>query len=372
MRLKGNRSTGVIRDFDAEGRLERSAMAIQIDIDGMIKFLVGLLNTPSPTGDAGRAIAYVQDNFSHLPFEMTVTPKGVLVGTWQRERDDAPRAVTAHVDTLGAMVSEIKENGRLRMSRIGGWDWTSVEGEGVTILASNGEQYRGTILPTFASVHAYGQGKRQAKRDDTNMELRIDARTSSDDETRALGIRVGDFISIDPRVEVSGTGFLRSRHLDDKAGVAAIYGALSAMAEAGLKPKQRTTVHVSNYEEVGHGAATGLPEDLAELLAIDMAVVAPKQASDEFSVGICAKDSQGPYHIGMRRHLEKLADRAGIPYQTDVYPNYRSDGEAYWHAGGDVRVALIGPGIDASHHYERTHRESLQHTARLIAEYLVD
>ncbi len=343
---------------------------MKLDLDGMIEFLVGLLNTPSPTGDAGRAIQYVQDAFAGLPFETTITPKGVLVGTWAGERDDAPRAVTAHVDTLGAMVSEIKENGRLRVSRLGGWDWTSVEGEGVTILASNGQSYRGTILPTVASVHAHDKEERQAKRNNANMEVRIDARTTSDDETRELGIRVGDFVTFDPRVELTETGFVKSRHLDDKAGVAAIYGALSAMAEAGLVPKQRTTIHISNYEEVGHGAATGFPDDLAELLTIDMAVVAPKQASDEFSVGICAKDSYGPYHLDMRRHLESLADDAGIPYQADVYPNYFSDGEAYWRAGGDVRLALIGPGIDASHHYERTHRESIEHTARLIVEYL--
>lgn len=345
---------------------------MKLDVDGMIEFLVGLLNTPSPTGDAGRAIRYVQDAFAGFPLDMTVTAKGVLAGTWAGERHDVPRALTAHVDTLGAMVSEIKEEGRLRMTRIGGWDWTSVEGEGVTIFASNGAQYRGTILPTFASVHAHDRSERQVQRDDANMEVRIDARTTSDDETRELGIRVGDFITFDPRVEITDTGFIKSRHLDDKAGVAAIFGALAAMVSAGLQPIQPTTIHISNYEEVGHGAAAGLPGDLAELLTIDMAVVAPKQASNEFSVGICAKDAGGPYDIEMRRHLETLAQQAGIPYQTDVYPNYASDGEAYWRAGGDVRVALIGPGVDASHHYERTHRDSLRYTAELLMEYLLN
>jgi putative aminopeptidase FrvX len=345
---------------------------IKIDVTAMIEFLVGLLNTPSPTGYAGLAIDYVQAAFASLPFEMQRTPKGLLVGTWAGQRVDSPRAVTAHVDTLGAMVSQIKANGRLRLSQLGGWAWGSVEGEGVTVFTSEGGQIRGTILPTTASAHAHSLPERQKPADERMMEVRLDVRTNSAHETLALGVRVGDFIAFDPRVELSESGFIRSRHLDDKAGVATIYGALQAIAAAGLTPKQRTTLHLSHYEEVGHGAATGFPPDLAELLTVDMAVVAPGQQCDEFSVGICAKDSRGPYHLDLRRRLERLAEAEEIPYQTDVYPFYGSDGEAYWRAGGDVQVALIGPGVDASHHYERTHRESLEHTARLIAAYLLN
>jgi putative aminopeptidase FrvX len=345
-------------------------MKIQVNTEKMVDFLVGLLNTPSPTGDTGRAMAYVQDAFAQFPFQMNLTPKGVLVGTWPGELNNAPRALTAHVDTLGAMVREIKSNGRLRLTQLGGWQWNSVEGEGVTIFASNGENYRGTILPTTASIHAHTRKKREVLRDDTNMEVRIDARTQSSKETRSLGINVGDIIAFDPRVELSDTGFIRSRHLDDKASVAAIFGALDALAREGLPPRQTTTIHISNYEEVGHGAATALPQDLVDLLTVDMAVVAPKQASDEFSVTICAKDSHGPYHLKFRRDLETLAEKAGLSYCTDIYPHYGSDGEADWRAGGDVRFGLIGPGVDASHHYERTHRESIQQSAQLIATYL--
>jgi putative aminopeptidase FrvX len=242
----------------------------------------------------------------------------------------------------------------------------------VTIFASNGESYRGAILPTMASIHAHTREASYTQRDDQNMEVRIDARTTSDEQTEALGIRVGDIVALDSRVEQSEHGFLRSRHLDDKAGVAVIYGAVAALVAAGLQPAQRTTIHISNYEEVGHGAAAGFPPDLAELVTVDMAVVAPKQTSDEFSVTICAKDSAGPYHLGLRRRLERLAEGAGVAYRTDVYPYYGSDGEAYWRAGGNVAVGLIGPGVDASHHYERTHRDALEHSARLIAAYLLD
>lgn len=348
-------------------------MLPKINTEAMIRFLVELLNTPSPTGDAGRAIHYVQEVFekAQLPLSMSMSPKGALVATWEGVADNAPRAVTAHVDTLGAMVREIKRNGRLRMTQLGGWGWTSVEGEGVTIFASNGEQYRGTILPTMASWHAHTSKIRHAPRDENNMEVRIDAHTSSARETAGLGIRVGDFIAFDPRAEVTETGFIRSRHLDDKACVATIFGALSALAENGLRPRQRTTVLISNYEEVGHGAAAGLPGDLAELLTVDMAVVAERQASNEYSVTICAKDSGGPYHLGFRRELEALASTHNLRYCTDVYPFYRSDGEAYWQAGGNVRVALIGPGVDASHHYERTHCDALEQTAQLITAYLL-
>jgi len=346
-------------------------MDIQINREKMVDFLISLLNTPSPTGDTARAMAVVQEAFEPFPLAMAFTPKGILVGTWRGEENSAPRALTAHADTLGAMVSEVKSNGRLRVTQLGGWQWASVEGEGVTIFTADGQSYRGSFLPVSASVHAATRKQREATKDDSNMEVRIDALTTSAKETRELGIQIGDFIAFDPRVEVSEAGFIRSRHLDDKASIATIYGALDAIHNAGLTPKQTTTIHISNYEEVGHGAATGLPDDLIDLVTVDMAVVAPKQESDEFSVTICAKDSRGPYHLGLRRELEELAKLEGLDYHIDIYPFYGSDGEAYWRAGGDVRVGLIGPGVDASHHYERTHTDSLEQTARLIAAYLL-
>jgi putative aminopeptidase FrvX len=342
-----------------------------IDTQIMLDFLVGLLNTPSPTGFHELAIAYCEETFNELPFEFDRTNKGALVGTWQSEQGDCPRGLTAHVDTLGAMVAQVKKNGRLKLTQLGGWAWGSVEGEGVTIYTRLGRTIRGTILPTKASTHIYGADARSFKREAENYEVRLDARTTSAGETADLGIAVGDFVVFDPRVELGQAGFVRSRHLDDKAGVACVYAALKAIADAGLEPAQRTTVFISHYEEVGHGAAGGWPPDLAELLTIDMAAAGGPQNSDEFSTGICAKDSSGPYHIDMVHKLIDLAERAEIPYQIDVYPYYGSDGEAYWRAGGDVAVGLIGPGVDASHHYERTHVDSLVATAQLIVEYLL-
>jgi putative aminopeptidase FrvX len=343
---------------------------MKVDVAWTTDFLVGLLNTASPTGDTGRAVQYVRHALEQFPLSLALNRKGALIATWEGQAHDCPRALTAHVDTLGAMVQEVKRNGRLKLTQIGGYAWNSVEGEGCTVMTADGRAWSGTILPIKSSVHVHGPEVQKLERKDENMEVRLDARTRSDDETRELGIEVGDFVALDPRVRVTETGFIRSRHLDDKAGVAAIVGAFKALHDAGLTPAQRTTFHVSNYEEVGHGAATGIPEDVRELLAVDMAAVGEGQQSDEFSVGICVKDSGGPYDLGFRRRLVALCEADGIPYRLDVYPYYGSDGEAAWRAGADLIVGLIGPGVESSHSYERTHQDSLEASARLIAAYL--
>jgi putative aminopeptidase FrvX len=336
----------------------------------MMAFLAGLLNTPSPTGFTEQAISYVDKAFARFPVEAHRTEKGAFVAEWPGRQSNAPRALTAHVDTLGAMVKEIKSSGRLKLSRIGGLVLPAVETEGCSVFTASGRVVRGSLLVTKASGHVYGRETHEMRRDEDSMEVRLDERTASADETRALGIQVGDFVAFDPRVEVSPSGFIRSRHLDDKACVAAVFAAVKAMVEAEVPPAQRTTIHISNYEEVGHGAASGFPPDIVELLTVDMAAVGEGQESDEFNVTICVKDSGGPYHIDMRRKLARLAEEAGLPYRLDIYPHYSSDGEAYWSAGGDVRVGLIGPGVDASHNYERTHVDALVRTAQLVAEYL--
>ncbi|NDJ78478.1 MAG: M42 family metallopeptidase [Chloroflexi bacterium] len=339
----------------------------------MIGFLVDLLNTPSPTGYHAAAVAVVKDAFAALEIDdllIEQTVKGALVITWPGDDDSAPRGLTAHIDTLGLMVKEIKPTGRLKLTMLGGFMWNAVEFEGVTVQTQTGQHYRGTVVPTKASVHVH-RDARDLKRSDETMEVRIDERVCSADETRALGIEVGDFVFIDPRVEVTDSGFIRSRHLDDKASVAAIYGAFLALKVAGLRPTQTMTTLIANYEEVGHGGAHGLPDGLHELVAIDMAAVGNGQNSDEFSVGICIKDTGGPYHTDLTRKLRTLADDAGITYKPDIYPYYGSDGEAYWRAGGAAQVALIGPGVDASHAYERTHTDSLVHSAHLIARFML-
>jgi putative aminopeptidase FrvX len=335
-------------------------------------FLTQLLNIPSPSGLAEPAVAFTEQALNSIPsLKLLRNRKGSLVATWTGERDDAPRAVTAHVDTLGAMVKEIKSNGRLRLTRIGGFAWNTVEGEGVNVVCSSGRQIRGSILLTKASSHVFGDEVNKLTREDSNIEVRLDARTSSEKETRDLGIEVGDFVTFDPRVELTG-GFVRSRHLDDKACVAVIVTALKALADARLKPTRTTTFLISNFEEVGHGAATGIPADVEELVVVDMAAVGEGQTSDEFHASLCVKDSGGPYHHGLSNKLRDLAEKNHIPFKVDIYPHYGSDGEAFWVAGGDVAVALIGPGVDASHSYERTHTEALVATTKWLLAYLLE
>ena len=343
------------------------------DTDLLQSLLTDLLRTPSPTGYTEAAIACVETWLgAHVPeAELTRTRKGGLLAVWPGERDDAPRALTAHVDTLGAVVKEIKANGRLKLSKVGGFPWNFVEGETVWVHPSGGgDPVPGTLLHVFASAHVYGKKAGEAPRDDDHMEVRLDARVSNADEVRALGIEVGDFVSFDPRVTWH-EGFVRSRHLDDKAGVACVMVAWQALAAAGQRPAQTTYFLVSNYEEVGHGAAGVLPPEVGELVTVDMAAVGEGQASDEFHASLCVKDSGGPYHHGLSQRLRQLAEEYGIPYKVDVYPYYGSDGEAAWRAGADLAVALIGPGVDASHNYERTHMDALLATTRWIEAYML-
>lgn len=341
-----------------------------IDTIYLLAFLTGLLNTPSPTGDTDAAITYCEKAFQELGLETRRTIKGGLMATWHGTHNNAPRAVTAHTDTLGAMVKEIKGNGRLALSQIGGYAWNAIEGEGVTVSTEQNGLVRGSVQLNQASSHVHGAAVNETKREQSSMEVRLDARTVSADETCALGIAVGDFVYLDPRVELVN-GFVRARHLDDKAGVACVLAAVKSLRDAGQTPAQTVTLHVSNYEEVGHGAAGGFPPDLAELLTVDMAAIGEGQNSDEFHCTLCVKDSGGPYSIQFNRRLRKLAQSNGIELRTDIYPHYGSDGEALWRAGADVQVALIGPGVDASHSYERTHTDALVETARLIGYYLL-
>jgi len=352
----------------------------EINMEHFTKFLVDLLNIPSPTGFAEPAVAFVEKELSqYRQLELSRTRKGALVAKWDpaasigrgMQSNLPPVALTAHVDTLGAVVKEIKPDGRLKLSRIGGIQWPSVETEGVWVFTSEGGKVRGSVLIDTASGHTFGAEAVETPRDDAHMEVRLDARTTSEKETRALGINIGDCVAFDPRVEVTN-GFIRSRFLDDKACVANLVAAIKSLIDSDRTPTRSVYFHFSNYEEVGHGAAAGIPSDVGELITVDMAVVGKGQESDEFHATLCIKDSAGVYHEGLNKKLRALAEKHDIPYKTDVYPFYGSDGEAFWRAGGDVALALIGPGIDASHNYERGHMDGLNATTNWIMAYLLE
>ncbi len=344
----------------------------EVDSALLTKFLVELLKSPSPTGFAQEAIALTDHVFHNLPGVKTKRlPRGGLMVTVGGEHDTAPRGLTAHADTLGAMVKAIKPSGRLMLTRIGGVIWNTVEGEGCTIFTREGKRIRGSILVTTASIHVFGEKLAETPRKEENMEVRLDERVTNADETRALGISVGDFVSFDPRVELTN-GFVRSRHLDDKTCVACLVEAVRSMTSAGLKPAQTAYIYINNYEEHGFFSAADFPAPISELLAVDMAAVGEGQTSDEYHATICVKDSAGPYHHGFSQRLRNLGDEFGIEYKVDIYPTYSSDASAYWRAGGNMPIALIGPGIDASHNYERTHTDALVDTTRWLMAYLLN
>lgn len=339
-------------------------------MDYIIKNLEELLNIPSPTGNTDRAVEFVEDRFKELGIQTRRTNKGALIATIVGENTDKEVTLSGHVDTLGGMVKEVKSNGKLKITQLGGYAWNTIEGEHVVIETMEGKKYTGTIMTTKASSHVHGSETSSIERNAENMEIRIDERVNSKEDTLKLGINVGDFVSFDPRTLVTDSGFIKSRHLDDKAGVISILGMAKHLVENNLKPKYTTNFFITTFEEVGHGAATSIPEKTFEFLAIDMAAPGEGQTSDEFSVTICAKDSSGPYDYDFRKRLINLAKEEDLSYQVDIYPFYGSDASAALRAGYDIRAALIGPGVDASHSFERIHIESVENTIKLGIAYL--
>lgn len=342
----------------------------QIDVSYIAQRIIELCQIPSPTGYTDEAIAYMENEFARLGVETRRTRKGALMATIPGKDTGNHRVLAAHVDTLGAMVKEIKGNGRLKLTKVGGYSMNTVEGEYVQVHTMEGKAYTGTILVTKASTHVHGAEHDKQERNEANMEVRLDERVKSKADVEELGIQVGDFVSLDPRARLTESGFVKSRHLDDKACAGVLLGLAKEIMENGIELAATTHFFLSNYEEVGHGAAGVFPAETAEVIALDMAAVGDGQTSDEYSVTICVKDSSGPYDYELSRRLQYLAADQGIPYKVDIYPFYGSDASAALRAGGQFKAALVGPGIDASHSYERCHVDSLEATAWLMLEYL--
>ncbi|HEX6923083.1 MAG TPA: M42 family metallopeptidase, partial [Bacillales bacterium] len=321
------------------------------------------------SGNTDEVIGLVEDHLKKMNVKTERSHKGGLLATIEGADNTKHRFLTAHVDTLGAMVKEIKSDGRLRLSRIGGFPWNMAEGEYCEIETSSGKRYTGTILMHQTAVHVYRDAG-DAKRDDQNIEVRIDEKAASAEEVRDLGIEVGDFVSFDPRFETTESGFVKSRHLDDKASVALLLHVIEKLADNKVNLPYTTHFLISNNEEIGYGGNSNIPEETKEYLAVDMGAMGDGQSTDEYTASICVKDASGPYHLQLRKHLVELAKENGIGYKLDIYPLYNSDASAAIRAGYDIIHGLIGPGIDASHAYERTHRDSLLHTGDLIYYYV--
>lgn len=328
-----------------------------------------LVNIPSPSGYTEACIDHCATYFEDLEVPAYKTKKGALIATLEGEDNSQQRLLTAHVDTLGAMVKEVKSDGTLKLSMIGGFRWNSVEGEYCEIHTASGATYSGTILMHQTSVHVYKNGG-EAKRNQENIEVRVDAEVHNAQDTKDLGVQVGDFVSFDPRFQVTDNGFVKSRHLDDKASVAILMHLVDTLKEEGVVLPYTTHFYISNNEEIGYGGNASIPEGTVEYLAVDMGAIGDGQTTTEYVASICAKDSSGPYHYGLRQHLVQLAEHNDVEYEIDIYPYYGSDASAAIRAGADVKHGLIGPGIDASHAFERTHVSSLEHTFNLLFAYV--
>jgi putative aminopeptidase FrvX len=334
-----------------------------------LKLITDLVSIPSPSGNTNEVITYVEKFLAELQIPTYRNRKGGLIATIEGKDSSKHRMLTAHVDTLGAMVKEVKSNGRLKIDLIGGFKYNSIEGEYCQIETSSGKKYTGTILMHQTSVHVYKDAGK-AERNQENIEIRIDEKVHNAEEVRALGIEVGDFVSFDPRVEVTPSGYIKSRHLDDKASVAILLQLIKQIKTENITLPYTTHFLISNNEEIGYGGNSNITPETVEYLAVDMGAMGDGQSTDEYTVSICVKDASGPYHYELRKNLVRLAEENNIKYKLDIYPFYGSDASAAIRSGHDIVHGLIGPGIDSSHAFERTHKSSLDNTSKLLYQYV--
>ena len=330
---------------------------------------VELLSIDSPTGFTGAAADWVRAEFEALGYRAELTNKGgVLVDLGGSDPQNA-LLLEAHTDTLGGMVAEIKANGRLRLTNLGGMRAENSETENVRVYTRSGRVIEGTLQLCNASVHVNGAFA-DTKRSFDTTEVLPDEDVKSADDTRALGIEVGDIVCFDPRTRVTESGYIKSRFLDDKLSVGILLGFAKYLADNRLTPERKVYLHITVYEEVGHGGAGSVPAGVTEAISVDMGCVGDGLRCTERQVSICAKDSGGPYSYEVVGKLIDAAKKTGADYAVDVYPHYGSDVEATLGSGADVRHGLIGSGVYASHGYERSHRDGVKNTLLVLRGYL--
>ena len=327
-----------------------------------------LLAIDSPSGYTAKAAAWVKEAFEKLGFEATITTKGGVLADLGGEDSSDALLLEAHADTLGAMVSQIKGNGRLKLTGLGGMNPNNAEAENVWVYTRGGKVIDGTLQLCNASVHVNGDYS-SAKREWNAMEVVLDEDVSSADDTRKLGIEVGDIVCFEPRTRRTASGYLKSRFLDDKLSVGILLGYAKYLRDSAIAPQRRIYVHVTVYEEVGHGGSASVPAGVTEAISVDMGCVGDGLQCTEKQVSICAKDSGGPYSYEVVGKLISAAKAVGADYAVDVYPYYGSDVEATLRSGVDIRHGLIGAGVYASHGYERSHIDGVYNTLKLLCGY---
>ena len=335
-----------------------------------IEQAVALLAIDSPTGFTENAAQWVYDAFTALGFSASITTKGgVLVDLGGADSEEGGLLLQAHTDTLGGMVAEIKANGRLRLVNLGGMRAENGETENVRVYTRSGKVVEGTLQLCNASVHVNGQYSETSRTFDTT-EVLLDEPVTTAEQTRALGIEVGDIVCFDPRTRVTASGYIKSRFLDDKLSVGILLGFAKYLRDEHKSLPRHTYLHITVYEEVGHGGCASVPAGVTESISIDMGCVGDGLQCTERQVSICAKDSGGPYSYAVVGKLIEAAKREGADYAVDVYPHYGSDVEATLCAGYDIRHGLIGSGVYASHGYERSHIDGVLNTLKTLKGYL--
>ncbi|MBK5967958.1 MULTISPECIES: osmoprotectant NAGGN system M42 family peptidase [Thiorhodovibrio] len=342
---------------------------LPIDLEYLQDILFKLLFTPSPAGYTDRVVHLVCEELERLGVPFELTRRGAIRATLKGEAERPNKAVVAHIDTLGAMVKALKPNGRLELVAVGHWNSRFAEGARCTLFTDIG-QHRGTILPLKASGHTFGPEIDNQPGGWQNVEFRIDERVANLGDLLQLGVHVGDFVAIDTQPEITPTGFINSRHLDDKAGAAVLLAAVKATVENDVRLPVNCHPLFTISEEIGSGASAALHQDVAEMLTIDNGTTAPGQNSSEFGVTICMADMGGPFDYHLTHRIIQICQEFYIPHQRDIFRYYRSDSAAALEAGNDVRTALVTFGIDASHGYERIHQDALESLAELVAIYM--
>ncbi len=340
-----------------------------MDINYIKQQAHNIFNIDSPTGYSNNICKYLIDELSLLGYDATITNKGNVRLLIKGNSDKKKVATSAHTDTLGLMIRSINSDGTLNVTNVGGPSIPTLDGEYCRIITRNGKIYTGTILCSSRSVHVYEDAKSKERNLD-NMFVRLDERVLSKEDVIKLGISNGDYICYDTKTQITESGFLKSRFIDDKGSVCAILAVLKYLHDNNLKPEYDTYVYFVNQEEVGHGAAT-VDSNISEFVTVDMGCIGKDLAGNEYAVSICAKDSGGPYSYDLTSKLINLASSNNINYVVDIFPYYGSDIGAAWRSGVDCKGALIGPGVDASHGMERTHLDGIVATSELLLKYLL-
>lgn len=326
--------------------------------------LKALTSIPSPTGFTRAVTDYVMKTLEEMGFAPERSTKGNVLVCLGGEGE--PLVLASHVDTLGAMVRSVKDNGRLRPTTLGGHQWSTADGENCTVHTRDGRVYTGVVLNTEPSSHVADEKVETLEK---NMEILLDENVDTKDDVASLGIQTGDIIAMDPRTVITKSGYIKSRFLDDKLSASVLLGLARAVAAGEVKLTRKVSLLFTVYEEVGHGGAF-VPADTCEMISVDMGCVGDDLGCTERMVSICAKDSGGPYNYELVSALADTAKRLSLDYAIDVYPHYGSDVEATLRAGYDIRHGLIGPGVYASHNYERSHMDGVRNTYELLRAYV--